>query len=350
MKLGDTHNFGNYVQFYDENWISKPRSVLWEELFLSKVSPLRKLIIDFSSHNSALNPFDVIPNLNFKITNDYNLIQNYKEPLLLNRKLSECEVGYLGAFLSLMTWFGISDLHKENVKIGFNRADQLEILPLDIETPFCSHILPSETWLIPPITDNVNICGFDEIKKLINVEAKFIKSFIKSYLDFYLLLEKNAIAIESYFLCDKQISNEPIRVILRNTNDYQLHLENKIKIENLLYEEENQLLRNEIPYFFRKLSEPNEVYYFGQPNVSQAVDKNNPLIQLTLEKISKRPFLRPSKEQILSCLEAGGLEILDWLCQQTDSIEYEDTEFSFRKNKNNLLIHYKKWLHVETDI
>ena len=101
MKLGDTHNFGKFVQTYGENWVLKPRTTEWEQLFFSKRSWLRKLITDICLKNNISNPFSVIPALEFRTINQQNLVEKFDNQLNTDAEINTENVSSMASVLAL---------------------------------------------------------------------------------------------------------------------------------------------------------------------------------------------------------------------------------------------------------
>jgi lantibiotic modifying enzyme len=265
-KLGDSHNFGKFV-FEEDKKVYKPRELYWEFLFLSKESPLRDFIHSQSLLLNIASPFSIAPDLHVTINStDIGYVQKLSlEELKNDFKIQEKNFADIGALLALCFWFGIGDLHRDNIKIGLGPSNNLICFPIDIENIFDQMTHLQQTLLLPSDSIGLENCGFLKIWDFISqahedCKIKLILSFINS-INLYNLHAKNIIDIVSD--CS-QFDDKFIRIIPRDTKTYNesIVLNN---FENFYESEKLQLLRNEIPYFIRRPSSK-KLYYFSDKN------------------------------------------------------------------------------------
>jgi len=62
--IGDSHNFGKFVDSRSGTWVHKPRNIFWEWMLLSKESPLR------SGSDAVSDAFASLPCLGFSNVTD----------------------------------------------------------------------------------------------------------------------------------------------------------------------------------------------------------------------------------------------------------------------------------------
>ncbi len=263
--LGDVHNFGEFV--YAENKkVFKPRTLFWEHLFLNSKSELRKMINQLCDENGLASPFNIAPDLEFELLNFSNgwverlrLSQNTKQ-LTINESQS------VAAVVGLCFWFGIGDLHFENVFIGRNENDTLICFPIDIEVIFEKLTHVNQTLLFPSNIISERKCGLSNILNNLsglNEDSKFI--FIKTFLEFISMLNENAESILSKIIELNKDGNNYLRIILRDTKTYIEILEGSLKCADLIPEELVQIARGEVPFFVRLL-DSDQIYYFKNKN------------------------------------------------------------------------------------
>lgn len=279
-KLGDSHNFGKFVFEKDEK-VYKPRELYWEFLFLSNESPLRHFIHSQSLLLNIASPFSLAPDLFVDINSkDIGFVQKISlQELQSDFIIQENNFADIGALLALSFWFGIGDLHRDNIKIGLNSSSDFICFPIDIENIFDQMTHLQQTLLVPSSRVGLENCGFVKIWKFIiqaheDCQVKLILSFIDS-INFF---NSNAKKIIEIVTRDSQVNDKFIRIIPRDTKTYSesILLNN---FENFFESEKVQLLRNEIPYFIRKPSDK-KLYYFSDKNT--LLDANFETSQLNL--------------------------------------------------------------------
>ncbi|HQP36676.1 MAG TPA: hypothetical protein PLI95_15930, partial [Polyangiaceae bacterium] len=151
--LGDSHNFGRRVSIRNGR-ICKPRTVAWEQLMLSASSPLRKLL-DSEAERDGLgkHAFAFLPDLRFTPSPDRiggEVEQVRLRPLGTPSEARRRELAQVvGRSIALWSWFGVSDLHWENLALGADERSRVVFSPLDIEMILADLSMPTETKLIP---------------------------------------------------------------------------------------------------------------------------------------------------------------------------------------------------------
>jgi len=258
IKLGDQHNFGNYVTV-NTDWVKKPRTVFWEFLFLSDKSLLRVQLDSVFKEELVYSPFDLFLSLDFKnITKTSGEVEFAQ---LENRvdlgSLSKAEIQQVGALLAMCFWFGIGDLHTENMLIGRN-LDKLVCSPIDIESIFENMTHVTQTMLLPSKRIPLEKCGLAEIIKYIPKEMAHV--LLTSFSNSVTLLNKYGQQI-LYEAMTEYDFNHPIRVIVKDTAFYKSCLSTD-DLSSLFLTEKEQINRQDIPYYFRFYSS-NEIYYWN---------------------------------------------------------------------------------------
>lgn len=263
---GDLHNFGKFVSV-GQDVVTKPRNVLWENLFLSSNSKIRILIDHVCKTNGVTSPFYIAPDLIFQKSKVHSGSVERLKLCDLNRNISKEETQAIAAVIALCYWFGIGDLHHENISVGLNEAGALVCFPIDIETIFEKMTHARQTLLTPSSKVSASNCGLMKVLPQLvslNIEAK--ASFLISFAKMTNILNENSENILSEILKTEQINQYPIRMILRDTMSYRNYLDGKSEESRMDIAEEAQLSRDDIPYFFR---------YLNSDEINFYVDKNN---------------------------------------------------------------------------
>lgn len=255
----DSHNFGRKV-FRQSDKIIKPRPIGLEWLFLSTNSPLRKLLdeIDVFCVDDFVDlKFD---NYNFEPTiseSSVDFVQLDEVPLILERK----NLLSIGSLIALVQWFGMGDLHSENIFIGFQN-NRFIASPIDIECIFEEYKIPSQSLIIPSFLIKEEESGlakvFDTFKLKPIENSSSVLLF--GYADTYLKLSEHAESIFSSIKSVSPIEKICSRVILRSTQKYYDHISDSKKLD-LYPDEEHQTDNGDIPYFFRFLTSQ-QIYFW----------------------------------------------------------------------------------------
>ena len=245
-----------------------------EFAFLGKGSVFRQSLSELFSDSFLPNPFDYLPELSFESDDLYS--DGKVEFLKLdseNPKFSKVELEGLGSVLALLCWFGVGDLHYENLLIGRSKLSNKAIFaPIDIESIFEDVNLPSQSLLIPSdkIEPNKTPLGLfianewkhgtlslDHVAALCRGYALTLRHLEQS--------QKRVIEILLNGLCIERLK---IRVIPRSTKEYYQQLGDTDS--PLLFDcEKEQLARGDIPYYFSSLLDP-KIFYYKKSGTAQS--------------------------------------------------------------------------------
>ncbi len=258
VPLGDSHNFGRRVTARGR-WIVKPRPVLWEWLMLSRDSPLRKLLRATSKHD-----FDFLPTVKFSGNEALRL---ELAPLRRSKRTREQLATIVGRSLAFWAWFGVADLHWENLVLGTDERGRIVFGPLDIEMIFAELSLPTQTKLIPDADpEYAEVCRQSAGVRLVlpylgePLEGADLVSMVAAYRAMLGLLDAHAKDIANLIGALPALRTTPIRVLLRSTGDY-VRARSEPVSPPLLDAEAEQLVRGDIPYFFRLYGQAGLRYY-----------------------------------------------------------------------------------------
>lgn len=245
---GDLHNFGRQVSLDESKRLyHKPRCVFWEQFYFGQSSPLFKFFQDNlppADFNFFQKHFKLI------ITGNDLSREGYSSELISNQVDSSLSCSDVGQLIAYCSVFGIMDLHAGN--LIFNGTS---FIPIDVEVVNAVIRVPSETLLLPINEEErpfslyntiLPFLGLNNIEEIADNIIKMIGYFLEN-------LEQLKI-----FLGGLNLSNYPIRVILRHTLDY-----NSEGIIDLMSEEIMQLNRGDIPYFFKYIND-DKLYYFDE--------------------------------------------------------------------------------------
>lgn len=276
--LGDAHNFGRRVELRD-GVVFKPRTVYWEWLFLSQKSPLRQYLSRAAREDGLGDKaFAFLPDLHFASpgVRDGSDVQSISldplPPLDADRKIELA--GMVGRSLALWAWFGVADLHWENLVLGLDKQRQMIFSPVDIEMVWADLSLPTETKLIPDADEEyADICrhaaGVRRILPYLGkpIEQQHIMTIAGAYQQTLTFLDRHAKEIANLIGELPELRTMPIRICLRGTEEY-VQGDRKSLWPPLLDEEKEQLERGDIPYFFRLYEKPG-IHYFANSDLSE---------------------------------------------------------------------------------
>lgn len=269
---GDTHNFGQSVKRYKE-MIFKPRPLFWEYLFLSKRSKLRIFLEKNEKINEISSAFELIPLLEFEFLDKKTsgLVSCFNLDVEEITQLTISEINNVAAFCALFFWFGVGDLHFENVIIGRDQSNKLICAPIDIECIFDNLINLQQTLLIESENVKLEKSGLSKILKIIQIldcesKSSFLIEFSK-YINFLNINVNNIFEIVKLEIIGFDV---PIRIIARNTSDYVSEILDSKTILDKKKSEITQIQRGDVPYFFRFINDHNIYYYTSEDTFSRA--------------------------------------------------------------------------------
>lgn len=295
---GDSHNFGRHVTIEGAR-VHKPRTLLWEWLMLGKGSPLRALLRELADGEaSTRGAFEFLPELAFSspTTREGGSVERIDLlplPELTPSRRRELAL-IVGRSLAMWSWFGVSDLHWENLALGLDRHDRLIFSPLDIELLFDDHPLPTLTKLLPEADPeygavNRHASGVRRVLPFLGkpVDVGDLVAMLDAYRAMLLFLDRHGDAIAGLLANVPELRDSPIRVLLRGTGDY-VRARTASVWPPLLDAEATQLARGDIPYFFRLYGAAG-IHYFVEPTLDRLgrlplkgdVPRLEPLLQLS---------------------------------------------------------------------
>ena len=276
--FGDSHNFGRRVEVRRAR-VFKPRPLIWEWLFLSAKSPLRRSL-DGASRKSALGAFTFLPDLTFfqprTLDREGEVEHIDLQPLGKLRAGEKMELAQIvGRSLALWSFFGLSDLHWENLVLGRARDGRIIFCPVDIELVLSDLISPTETKLLPERNSVYreilrHAAGVRRVLPHLGkpIAREHLAVMVESYRATFVFLQDHGSAMAKILLSLPQLRTTPIRICLRGTGDYVLARQQPIW-PPLLPEEVEQLDRDDIPYFFH-LYGRRGIHYFTDPACTRA--------------------------------------------------------------------------------
>ncbi len=303
-------------------WILKPRPIFWEWLFLAGESPLRQYCSNLSD-----DPFTYFPILKFPEPHSIREFSENKQEYFEDGNL-ETVSGViseaLGRLLGIIHFFGLSDLHFENLKIGVKDED-CYFFPVDIETAFDPLNLISQSYFLKSVSNDNSVVGVSSIKSLdFNVAET-----VNTYLETQSTLSVSAKELNT-LIRDLNPKSIPVRRILRDTKTYYKALENpRASKTNFHICELEQLERGDIPYFYSYLDKPQLFYRSesGETKADMPWDEFYPIKQQVFQ--AKKGFVEPLDEE---SVKKGVLQIArNYPPNATETLSHEGTEI-FTKN------------------
>lgn len=264
--IGDSHNFNQKVEQINETTLIKPRELFFEKLFLSEEFGYRLFIDNLFNQNGLTSPFHLAPIIQFGPNQQVEILKldTFEKKILINLLNVEQNLKAIGALFGFIFWYGITDLHKENMFLG-TKNNKLIFFPLDIECLFSATSRISQTLLLPNTELPKEKCGFwallDHMKEA-EQDKKIL--FLKSFIDSVNLLNfHRQDNIDRLMKIIKELNYQPkIRVILKNTKKYQESMNTPSSTDSFFAEELVQLERSDIPYFFKFINSE-KLYYFN---------------------------------------------------------------------------------------
>ncbi|MEO8905989.1 MAG: hypothetical protein ABI488_25805 [Polyangiaceae bacterium] len=277
IHLGDSHNFGRRVS-RREGRIAKPRTLLWEWLLLSADSPLRRVLDEAAEHAGlGREAFGFLPTLEFfelrgRAGGEVESVQLEALPPL-DGEGTRALAGIVGRSLALWSWFGVADLHWENLVLGLDARGRTVFGPLDVEMILADLARPTETKLLPDADpEYAAICrhaaGVRRVLPYLGkpIAAADLVEMASAYHSTLRFLDRQAPALAAVFESLPELRDAPIRVCLRGTAEYVSPPHSLWP--PLLEAETEQLARGDIPYFFRLYGRPG-IHYYGDEALTE---------------------------------------------------------------------------------
>ena len=274
--LGDSHNFGRRVARLPDGRIFKPRPIVWESLFLGINSPLRAKIDEVAVTDGIRSPLTAVTALSFEASEGG--LAGTVTPLELAHlppdALDSEALGNIGAAIGYVLWFGLGDLHRENVLLGRDASGGLFFGPIDVECAFDDLHLPSQSSLLPHQGRLEESAGLACLKNGSRAEHPYDLAALCGRLSESLGFFERHDAEFYAELCALDLAAMPVRLILRSTRDYhRLMKDPSYRAEDVPLDQAEliQMERGDVPYFFRTFSSL-EVLYYSNPEVPRPAE------------------------------------------------------------------------------
>ena len=328
--LGDRHNGGKSVVLNKNGFIEKPRPCRAEWFFLSEKSPLRVYFKESSI-------FSYFPNLEFYNENlsEVGMVDFLNLNTSLSKHNDKIKISEaVGNLLAISQWFGLSDLHHDNIKYGCDEKGKFILAPIDIECIFQNIKLPFQTGLISKDQTDVKF----GIKNIMNTTSLRPVLVVEAYLR----------TIEVLFLNRNQLfkiindvfnPNDLARVLLKDTSVYRCWINGIMDGNHLISEEIDQLKAGDIPYFFRYVSS-NTINFWNNGKVTILKDAPNSSFMLTQLLLLE---LDDYWEELGKFIKHGALQIADRLTDKINLYHEQISGVELKKNGNTLEITTKEW-------
>lgn len=243
----DSHNFQRRG-VVEEGILFRHRSLFCEYKIYSPESRFRRVLDEITSESLKSLP-------KFEVSSNFVLSLEKRECKFLSvsplhRKLSDLEVEQIGGVLALMNFLGVGDLHKNNILFGVYEK-RVIFAPVDLEV-FYQKFRFTQMGLVSADKKHLRCCSG------ISLFLEYLGRFpdpdfsVKLLFGYYKYLEaflSNKSRLEEAFLGDAKAHECISRIVFRDTRVYLPHVGGK-KVEHFLNEENEQLERGDIPYFF----------------------------------------------------------------------------------------------------
>lgn len=344
-KLGDTHNFGHSVSRVDD-WMIKPREVYWEELFLSSESSFRELLNEIIKIDDLnFKALDVFPRLSFSNKEGDSPFKSSKISFLNQDKLelsdfSDENFKKIGVSLAVMAYFGMADLHRENIVLAKNKEQGFIFGPIDIECLFNDFTLISQTRLLPTHDLSLADCGLSSLDFYIREYHLYDKVglLIEFYLKTIKILSENEERIFNHASITSGMDKK-IRVIISSTRKYYESISTKKDVNNFLDEEFEQMDRGDIPYFFRFANKVDEIQYYinkeGEFKAAKLKDDKGDVLKLAID-FDNSPFKKCDSELAIN----GSLQLLKLLFRERNEFSFKSDYLSINLEDGKLAMSY----------
>ncbi|MDC0980401.1 hypothetical protein OAQ84_01560 [Bdellovibrionales bacterium] len=316
-------------------------------MFLSEDSLLR----DFfnKTFHPNLNPFYTAPSLLFEDTEGgYTVTELIVEPI---KQLTTIQCERVGHVIALSVFFGLGDLHTENVFTGVDSKGKFTFFPIDIECLFDDLSLISQTLLVPTGNHPAKIGGLHAIGNILSgqQQSNSIAAIIKGFQEQLDALEDNRTQIFQVIFSSIRNHEAPLRVIPRATNTYKSYLTGDLKTNELPFypSEIQQLERGDIPYYFRYLNSPAIRFYSskGSPTVAELSKQisifNLPKPLIASKNGLSRTAMSPEHRK------ASILQISRYLLSKNSTYKASYKGIKIHTEKNMIYINYQDTLKIK---
>lgn len=322
--LSEPHNYGRIVYESRDGLIIKPRSIVWEELFIGKIGFVEDVTNTIAKKNPEFSGF-TLPNLTFS---RYDQVNYSIEKLVVSPTdyCSKIEIEKIGNTFALLIFFGITDLHQENIFFGRDSKGKLIFTPIDVEIVLeCPKTL-GQSGLVPDAAYPFYVSAISHLKKLVNnvgietVAAPLIYGYLKTLS----LLAESESELNSLMLTFIDIQSTPIRVAIRKSKSYSNFLNGIYKQKEFqippIPSEQAQLERRDIPYFFRFPNDETLYYYDNFLNPIKVPAKDVSGMILLKKRIVSENEITPNPH-LNQIFRTGPLQIIRGLCYITRHFE-----------------------------
>jgi len=222
--------------------------------------------------------------------------------------MSNADYYSIGLTVASCMWFGMADLHIENLMYGFTSEGKFVCTPIDIEVVFDEVVLPSQTHLLR--TNNLNIDKFGLVHMFKDLKSNnndsAISQVLLGFADALEFYNTYSDSIDECLLSLNDLESAPIRMILKPTYKYINAIEES-NFEPFFAEEVDQLLRGDVPYFFRCMDNDNLYFYSERDKAEVAKIKWKEITLLTTYDFKAKKFNRSADEV---CLKTSLLQLV----------------------------------------
>ena len=349
-KLGDSHNFGKFVYLQDGK-VYKPRNCYFEWLFLCLDSPLRRYL-DNEYFAGKPNP---LPELTYYTSSDKEAVVSYLTLIPPGPGTLNATSGVsIGKVIALTAFFGMTDLHHQNIAFGHEQSSgKLVFAPLDMECIFDSYSLLTQTRLLPTYDLSLEDSGLSLLHTLYREfpNHKFLANLIEGYIDGLQFLEGRKAEIYNVITQHRSLMGLPIRMVIRPTRDYYkiLNSGDNSKHLDLEFDEEQQLKRGDIPYFFRIMGKGDNLFYYqdeiGTPKLASIEQSLQAEVFGSYTDIPKI-LVNENGEEIL---QNGAMQLLRFFNDYSEVQEICSDKVRVNFHKHEILLEYDNTYYLACD-
>jgi hypothetical protein len=259
-------------------------------------------------------PFLLVPLLAFEFdgtgTRCAGRVQILRTSPMNSQHITDNYFASVGGLIALCTWFGLGDLHWENIFSGETAEGQTLLSPVDIECIFDHVTLPSQTSLLPSNSVGSPICGLSVLANFLTDKGirPNAAAICEGYLAAISLLSASEDHIIEILHSLSAIYETPIRSVLRPTREYRDWQAHKMDESVFCEDELRQLRRGDIPYFFRYLAKP-KLFFYGDQGAVMTANLTDELAGKFNELASTILTEKKNHNDVTTLTKAGALQV-----------------------------------------
>jgi hypothetical protein len=333
---GDCHNGGLRVYSDGSGRIIKPRSMFWEWLLLSNMSPLKDI--------PAVGSIDTLFSYDVEVVWSSFWLNGSVEQIGLPGDSDVVPINFtnVGELLAVIIFFGLGDIHHQNIRKVLVDG-KVSFVPIDIESVFHDYRILSQTRLVPSTLSKYSEAGLSELLKD-GIDLSQLAMIGAAFWQTLMRLEENRSEIAQIIEGHESLFKIPIRVIPRPTRFYneilKHHSESPMTSRIGLHQSEiEQLLRGDIPYYFHFPHECNIYYLDSHMNLANSEFNENYSDEIKVQTRTLQSFKNDKIE--FGMIAASIFQIARSylkLSERNDFVKFQTVELSVQDRLMRMVI------------